>query len=128
MASSLFNPRALQSFSTISLQIFFSLPLGLPLHTPCISSPNHYLLFGTHAHTIATCFAVVQRLYHLILVSLSTLYLEQHTALHNLPLTVSDISLLVSNGTNYLNLFHPIRIPVSTAASSSPSTLNMSPK
>jgi len=30
--------------------------------------------------------------------------------LYNLPLTVNDISLLVSNGTNNLNLFHPIRI------------------
>jgi len=29
MASSLFNPCALQSFSTISLQVFFGLPLGL---------------------------------------------------------------------------------------------------
>ena len=28
-ASSVFNPRALQSFSTISLQVFFGLPLGL---------------------------------------------------------------------------------------------------
>ena len=47
-----------------------------PLHTPYISSPNHCLLFAAHAHTIATCFAVVPRLCHLILVSLSTLYLE----------------------------------------------------
>ena len=29
MASSLFNLRALQSFCTISLQVFFGLPLGL---------------------------------------------------------------------------------------------------
>ena len=29
MASSVFNPRALQSFSTISLQVFFGLPLCL---------------------------------------------------------------------------------------------------
>jgi len=29
MASSLFHPRALHSFSTISLQVFFGLPLGL---------------------------------------------------------------------------------------------------
>ena len=43
-----------------------------PLHTPYISSPDHCLLFGTHAHTIATCFAVVPRLCHLILVSLLT--------------------------------------------------------
>jgi len=44
-----------------------------PLHTPHISSPNHCLLFAAHIHTIATCFAVVPRLCHLILVSLSLL-------------------------------------------------------
>jgi len=32
--------------------------------------------FRTHAHTIAACFAAVLRFCHLILVSLSTLYLE----------------------------------------------------
>jgi len=54
MASSLFNLHAWQSFSTISLQVFFSLPLGVapPLHTPYIYSPNHCLLFTAHAHTI----------------------------------------------------------------------------
>jgi len=64
--------------STISVQVSFGLPLGLAffIHTPYISLPNHCLLFATHAHTIATCFAVVLRLCHLILVSLSTLYLE----------------------------------------------------
>ena len=46
-----------------------------PPHTPYISSPSQCLLFATHAHTIATCFAVVPRLHHLFLVSLSTLYL-----------------------------------------------------
>ena len=35
------------------------------------SSPNHCLLFATHAHTIRTCFTVVQKLCHLILVSLN---------------------------------------------------------
>jgi len=30
-----------------------------PPHIPYISSPNQCLLFATHAHTIATCFAVV---------------------------------------------------------------------
>jgi len=33
-----------------------------PLHTPHISSPNHYLPFPTHAHTITTSFAVVPKL------------------------------------------------------------------
>jgi len=64
MASSLFSSRALQSFSTISLQVFFGLPLGLAHSTssPYISSPNDYLFFATHAHTIATCFAEVLKL------------------------------------------------------------------
>jgi len=48
--------------------------------------------------------------------------------LYNLSLTLKDISLLVSNSTNCINLFHPIRILASTAASASLSTLNMSPK
>jgi len=48
--------------------------------------------------------------------------------LYSLPLLINDISLLVSNGTNCRNLFHPIPIVTSTAASASPSTLNMSTK
>jgi len=134
-----------------------------PLHTPYISSPIHCLLFASHAHTIATCFAVVPRLCHLSQPLLGSLFCSSTLHIHltilisalwsatsfsfltgqvslpcnillctqllyNLPLTVSDISLLVSNGTNYLSLFHPIWILVSTAASASPSTLSMSPK
>jgi len=121
------------------------------LHTPYISSPNHCLLFAAHAHTIATCFAVVLTLYHLILISLSThwnsifylnaIYPSDHSHLclwnatsfsvltgqvslpcnillnTNLPLTINYISLLVSNGTKSLNLFHPIQILAATAAS-----------
>jgi len=147
MASSLFSPCALQSFCTISkFSLVYLLTWHPPLHTPYISSPNHCLLFA--AHTITTCFAVVLRLCHLILVSLSALLgtlscnftphinltilisalwsatsfsfitgqvslpyniLLLTQLLYNLPLTVNDISLLVSNRTNCLNLFHPIR-------------------
>jgi len=64
-------PQSLSKFSLIYL-----LAKHPPLHTLYISSPNHWLLFTAHAHTIATCFAVVPRLCHLILVSLSTRYLE----------------------------------------------------
>ena len=39
MTSSLFNPHALQSFSTISLQVFFGLPLGL---APSTSYSIHF--------------------------------------------------------------------------------------
>jgi len=64
-------------FFTISkFSLVYLLAWHPPLHTPYISSPSHFLLFATNAHTITTCFAVVPRLCHLILVSLSTLYLE----------------------------------------------------
>ena len=78
-ASSLFKLRAWQSFCTTSLHVLFGLYLLVwspPPHIPYISSPNQCLLFATHAHTIATCFAVVSRLYYLFLVFLSTPYLE----------------------------------------------------
>jgi len=70
IASSLFNLRAWQSFCTTSVQVLFGLPLGLE---PSTSYSIHFFtqpvsLFATHAHTIATCFAVVPRLYHLFLV------------------------------------------------------------
>jgi len=78
IASSLFKLHAWQSFSTTSFHDLFGLPLGLqpPPHIPYISSPNQCLLFAAHAHTIATCFAVVSVLYHLFLIFLSTPYLE----------------------------------------------------
>jgi len=43
-------PQSLSKFSLVYL-----LARHHPLHTPYISSPNHYLLFATHAHTIAFC-------------------------------------------------------------------------
>jgi len=85
IASSLFNLCAWQSFCIASLQDLLGLHLGLEPHTSYsihFFSPNHYLLFATHAHTIATCFAVLPRLCHLILVSLSTLYLELYLFLN----------------------------------------------
>jgi len=58
------------SFSTVSkFSLVCLLALHPPLRTPYISSSSHSLLFAAHAHTIATCFAVVPRLCHLILVS-----------------------------------------------------------
>jgi len=70
------------------------------LHTPYICSPNHCLLFAAHAHTIATCFAVVPRLCHLILVSLSTLYLMPHihlTILISASWSANSFSFLMGN-------------------------------
>ena len=58
--------QSLSRFSLVYLLVWHP-----ALHTPYFSSPNHCLLFSTHAHTIATSFAVLPRLCHLILVSLS---------------------------------------------------------
>ena len=44
-----------------------SLVLDRLLHTQCISSPNHHLLFTAHAHTIAACsdnYRVAQKVVH----------------------------------------------------------------
>ena len=51
-------PQSLSKFSLVYLLAWHP-----PLHTPFISSPNHCHLFAAHAHTIATCFAVVSRLH-----------------------------------------------------------------
>jgi len=56
--------------------LVYLLAWHLPLHTPYIFSPNHCLLFATHAHTIAACFAVVPRLCYPILVFLSQPFTE----------------------------------------------------
>jgi len=71
MPDSLF-PRSLSKFSLVHVLAWCP-----PLHTPYISLPNHCLLFAAHAHTIATCIAVVSKLCHLILVSHSTNWIPQ---------------------------------------------------
>jgi len=73
LASSLFSLSARQSSLTTSLQVLFGLPLGLELHTPCISSPYHQLLFAAYPHSNAACSAVIPMLCHLYQVSLSSL-------------------------------------------------------
>ena len=55
--------------------LVFLLALDPQLHTSCISSPSHHLLFAAHAHAIAVCSAVIPVLCHLYIVSLSTPYL-----------------------------------------------------
>ena len=63
-----FKLRAWQSLCTTSFQVLFGLPLGLE---PSTSYSIHFftqscVFFSQHAHTIATCFAVVSILYHLL--------------------------------------------------------------
>jgi len=152
MASSLFNLRAWQSFSTISLQVFFGIPLGLApstsysihfftqslpsFHNTC---PYHRNLFrcstkimsskpslpldcllGTlscnftpHIHLtilISALWSATSFSFITGQVSLPCNIVLHTQLLYNLPLTVNDISLLVSNSTNCPNLFHPIQI------------------
>jgi len=64
---STYVPESLFAQSLSKLSLVYLLVWHPALHTPYISSPNHCL---PHAHTIATCFAVVPRLCHLILVYL----------------------------------------------------------
>ena len=68
---SIHAPDSLFPQSLSKLSLVYLLAWHPPLHTPYISSPNHCLLFATHDHTIASCFAVVPRLCLLTLVSLS---------------------------------------------------------
>jgi len=66
IASSLFKLRLDNLFAQpLSMSsLLYLLVWSPPPHIPYISSPNQSLLFTTHAHTIATCFAVVPRSYH----------------------------------------------------------------
>jgi len=151
-------PQSLSKFSLVYLLAWHP-----PLHTPYICSLNPILLFATHAHTIATYFAVVLRLCQLILVSLSQLFTwdsithpsyhshlcplkchliflsytpgltsMQHTTSHTTavqsPSHFQWYNLIGKQWYQLPDLFHPIQILFSTAASASPSTLNMSPK
>jgi len=180
-------PSATIQLQFTRLTIFLHNLSPTPLWSTSCSEALH-LIFHTFLHpisvffsqhmpipTIAACFAVVLRLYHLFLVSLNlslslslnsllgtlSFYLMSHIhltilisalwsatsfssltgqvslpcsillrtqLLYSLPLLINDISLLVSNGTNCLNLFNPIWILAFTTASASPSTLNMSPR
>jgi len=79
------------------------------------------ILISTHWSATSFSFLVGQ-------VSLPCNVVLHTQLLCNLPLIINDISLLVSNGTNCLNLFHRVQILVYPAALASPSTPNMLPK
>jgi len=60
-----------QSLSNFSLVYLLARHLNFTLHT--FLHPIIVIFFTAHAHTTATCFAIVSRLCHLILVSLKIL-------------------------------------------------------
>ena len=76
-------------FAPPSVQVLFDYLLVWhpSLRTPYISSPNRCLLFATHAHTIATCFAAVPRLY-LLIPSLSQPFTWNSTLTPHIHLTI----------------------------------------
>ena len=133
MASSLFNLCAWHSSRTTSYQrsLFccntnamsstHSLSLSSLLGSLSFNLPHIHLTILISARWSATTFSFLTGQ-----VSLSCTMLLLTQLLYNLPLIIRDMSLLVSSGTNCLNLFQPILILASTAASASPSTLNMS--
>jgi len=99
-----------QSLSKFSL--VYVLAWHPPLHTPYISSPNHCLLFTPHAHTIATCFAVVPRLCHLILVFLNPLLgtLSFSLILHiHLTILISARWSATSFSWFFIHILNPVR-------------------
>jgi len=103
-------PQSLSKFSLVYLLAWHP-----PLHTPYISSPNNYLLFTTHDHTIATCFAVVLRLCHLNLVSLSTLYSElylvtsHHTSILPFSSLHSEVPPVTKKGQKLVQIVHLVQ-------------------
>jgi len=78
----------------------------------CSLMPHIHLTILISALWSATSFSILTGQ-----VSLPCNILLRTQLLYNLHLTINDISLLVSNGTNCLNLFHSIWILVSTATS-----------
>jgi len=151
MASSLFSLHDWQSFSTISLKVFFGLPLGLApstlycihfftqsLSSFCSTCPYHHNLFCCSTEIMSfnpslslnpllgtlSC-SLMPRIHLTFLisahwsatsisfltgqVSLPCNILLRTQLLYNLPLTITDISLLVSSGTNCWNLSYTIK-------------------
>jgi len=171
MASSLYNPRAWQSFSTISQQVFFAQPLGLApstsysihfftqsLSSLCSTCPYHRNLYCCSTKIMSSnpslsrnpllrtlsC-SLMPHIHLTILISArwSAAWFSflmgqvslacKHTTLDTTAVqSPSYYQWCILTGkqwyqlSEFLNLFHSIRILVSTAASASPSTLNMS--
>jgi len=84
-------PQSPSKFSLVNLLAWHP-----PLHTTNISSPNHCLLFAAHAHTITTCFAVVPKSPHQILVSLPTLCLRERLTLSCSLMPQIQLTILIS--------------------------------
>jgi len=102
-----------------SINIILSIPslyLNSLLGTVCFTLTLHiHLTIVISAAWSATSFSFLTGQ-----VSLPCSILLHTQLLYSLPLLINDISLLVGNGTNCLNLFHPIQILASTPASASP--------
>ena len=85
--------------------------------------PHIHLTILISARWSATSFAFLTGQ-----VSLPCNILLHTQLLYNLPLIINNMSLLASSSTSCLNLLQPVRFLASTAPTTSPSTLNMSPR
>jgi len=90
---SIYVPGSLYPQSLSKFSLVYLLAWHPPLHTPYMSSSNHCLLFTADAHTIATCFAVLPRLCHLILVSCSHYIINCKVTSPLAPLPMCEINL-----------------------------------
>jgi len=102
----------------------FSLCLNSLLGTLSFTLTSHLWPFSSLLAEVPPCYLSWQARSPIPFTSI----LLRTQLLYSLPLLINDISLLVSNGTNCLNLSHPIWILASTDASASSSTLSVSPK
>jgi len=110
IASSLIKLRAWQSFCTKSLHFLFGLPLGLE------PSTSYSIHFFTHSVSSQHMPISSQPFCCSINIISSIPSLSLNSLLGTLSFTLTlhihltnDISLLVSNDTNCMNLFHPVR-------------------
>ena len=95
-ASSVFNPRALQSFSTISLQVFFGLPRDL---APSTSYSIHFFIQSLSSfrstcpyhRSLFCCSTEIMSSNPSLSLSLSTLYLELHLVWYQTKDSISTV-------------------------------------
>jgi len=85
-------------FCTTSLQSCIDYPFvwNPSLHTPYISSPNHCLLFATHAHTIAHRNLFTKIVSSNPSLSVSTVYLELYLLHHFILTSLIHLTILIS--------------------------------
>ena len=86
-----------------------AIPMLCHLYLLSLSAPylEICLLANCHTSTWPFSFVLAEVIPHFRLTSMQ--HTASHTTMYNLPLIINDTSILVSSGTNCLNLFQPIQ-------------------